>query len=131
MSSPPANANGHRRRQLRAQVLAEETHCALCGKLVDKNLGFLDGQHSPRCTRTDCGGCIPHPDRAEVDEIIPRSRGGNPLDRANTTLVCRRCNQIKGDRSFEWAQAEIARRRSSDPGRLVAGGSTTTTLVDW
>ena len=30
----PRQANGHRRRQVRAAVLAEETHCAICGTEV-------------------------------------------------------------------------------------------------
>ena len=34
------NANGHRRRQVRAQVLAEETNCAICGEPVNKTLTY-------------------------------------------------------------------------------------------
>ena len=30
----PRQSNGHRRRQVRAAVLAEETHCAICGTEV-------------------------------------------------------------------------------------------------
>lgn len=92
MKSQPANANGHRRRQTRAQVLATETHCALCGGEVDKNLTFEWGKHSPRCRSESCPGCVPHPMRGEVDEITPRSRGGSAIDRDNTRLVHRKCN---------------------------------------
>ena len=82
MPSPNANpryANGHRRRQVRARVLREETHCALCGNQVDKTLPHgLEG--SP-----------------EVDEIIPVSLGGSPYLRSNCRLVHRLCNQKRGN----------------------------------
>lgn len=75
----PRVANGHRRRQLRAQVLAEEDDCGICGRPVDTTL--------------------PHglPHSPEVDEIVPVSRGGNPYDRANCRLVHRLCNQRRGN----------------------------------
>ena len=67
----PRRANGHRRNQLRAQVLREETHCWLCGEEVDRTLPpFLPG--SP-----------------EVDEVVPVSLGGDPLARANCRLAHR------------------------------------------
>lgn len=80
--------NGHRRNELRARVLAEETHCHLCRGWVDKTLGMVPGRHGPRC-KGDCAGCIPHDMRAEVDEIIPVSRGGDPYARTNTRLAHR------------------------------------------
>ena len=102
MSTPPANANGHRRRQLRARVLAEETHCALCGTRVDKTLGMQRGIHGPRCPG-DCTGCVPDPQRAEVDEDLPRSRGGSPYERTNCRLMHRACNNAKGKLTIaEW-----------------------------
>ncbi|MFT3971708.1 MAG: HNH endonuclease [Micropruina sp.] len=79
-------------------MLAEETVCHLCGQPVDKSLGMLEGRHGPRCTGNGCSGCVPHPMRAEVDEIIPVSLGGNPYDRGNTRLSHRACNQAKGNR---------------------------------
>lgn len=51
----PRNANGHRRRRLRARVIAHYRDCALCGRPVDKTLHHLD------------------PGAPEVDEIIPVS----------------------------------------------------------
>jgi hypothetical protein len=65
-------ANGHRRRELRKRVLATENVCGICGQVVDKTLHYLD------------------PMAPEVDEIIPVSRGGDPLARANTRLAHRR-----------------------------------------
>lgn len=75
----PRYANGHRRRQLRAAVLAEEDNCGLCGRPVAKDLP---------------AGL---PDSAEVDEIVPVSLGGNPFDRANARLAHRLCNQRRGN----------------------------------
>jgi len=75
----PRVQNGHRRRQLRAQVLAEEDVCWLCGNPVNKDLP------------------AGHPMAAEVDEIIPVSRGGNPYDRSNCRLAHRLHNQQRGN----------------------------------
>lgn len=96
------NANGARRRAIRARVLAEETHCAICGQWVDKGLK------------------TPDPMSPEVDEDVPRVRGGSQYDRANTHLTHRRCNQAKGKRTL----AEHAARQQ--PVEV-----TTTTLVQW
>src|SRR4051794_3758265 len=75
----PRVANGHRRRILRAQVLAEEDTCHLCGKPVDVTLR---------------SGLNESP---EIDEIIPVSRGGSPYDRSNVALSHRLCNVRKGN----------------------------------
>jgi 5-methylcytosine-specific restriction endonuclease McrA len=75
----PRYANGHRRRRLRTQVLAEEDCCWLCGRFVDKDLPYLD------------------PWSAVVDEVIPISKGGSPYDRGNLRLAHRRCNARRGD----------------------------------
>lgn len=103
------NANGHRRREVRARVLAEEHTCGLCDKPVDKSLGMVKNQHSQRCTDRLCTGCVPHRMRAEVDEDIPRSRGGSPYDRSNTHLLHRACNQWKKTQTLEEARARWAR----------------------
>ena len=90
MVTNPRNRNGARRRQLRARVLAAYDTCAICGKPVDKSL------------RT------PHPLSAEVDEIIPVSRGGNPLAWDNVRLTHRRCNRLKSNKSDDYARARLA-----------------------
>jgi 5-methylcytosine-specific restriction endonuclease McrA len=71
--------NGHRRRQVRARVLAEEDTCGICHQWVDVTLP---------------AGL---PESPEVDEIQPVSRGGNPLDRDNCRLAHRLCNQRRGN----------------------------------
>lgn len=74
-------SNGHRRRKLRAQVLAEEDVCGICGQPVDKDLpAGLPGS-------------------AEVDEVLPVSRGGSPYARENCRLTHRLCNQKRGNDS--------------------------------
>jgi 5-methylcytosine-specific restriction endonuclease McrA len=72
-------ANGHRRRTVRAQVMAEEDNCHICGLPVDKELPpYLPG--SPT-----------------VDELIPVSKGGSPYDRSNTALAHFGCNVRRGN----------------------------------
>jgi 5-methylcytosine-specific restriction endonuclease McrA len=74
-------ANGHRRRQVRAEVFRDEDHCGICGQLVDKTLPpYL-------------------PASPEVDEIVPVSKGGSPFDRDNCRLTHRRCNARRGNGS--------------------------------
>lgn len=79
MASNVRYANGHRRRSIRARLLATCDVCAICGKPIDTTLK------------------TPHPMSAEVDEIVPVSRGGDPLDIRNCQLVHRSCNQRKGN----------------------------------
>lgn len=83
----PRQANGHRRRQLRARVLREEDECWRCGLPVDKTLPpHLDG--SP-----------------EVDEVIAVALGGDPLDRANARLAHRLCNVQAGEQTKKQLKA--------------------------
>ena len=81
MANNPRYANGHRRRQIRKRLLASEDICAICGLPIDKSLK------------------TPHPMSAEVDEIIPVSKGGNPLDIRNCRLVHRICNARRGNKT--------------------------------
>lgn len=122
MRTRAANANGHRRRQLRTRVLAEEDRCALCDQWVDKTLTFLPGRHGPKCRGGECAGCIPHPKRAEVDEDIPRSRKGSPLERDNTRLMHRECNRWKSTMTLTEARAKRANTQQA---------KTITNLVSW
>jgi 5-methylcytosine-specific restriction endonuclease McrA len=71
--------NGHRRRQLRAVVLAEEDECWLCHRPVDPEL-----KH-------------PHPWSATIDEVVPVSKGGSPYSRDNVRLAHRVCNIRRGN----------------------------------
>ena len=69
-------------KRVRAQALKQAidnniTHCAICG------VG-LDYEYTRR------------PNSAEVDHIIPYSKGGTDT-LGNTTVICRWCNQRKGN----------------------------------
>lgn len=87
MANNPRQANGHRRRQLRARVLREEDDCWRCGLPVDKTLPpHLDG--SP-----------------EIDEVIAFALGGDPLDRANVRLAHRLCNIRAGQQAKQTLKA--------------------------
>ena len=62
----PRYANGSRRRAIRRRWLAIGAPCALCGRAIDYSLPAGD------------------PMSFEVDEIVPVSCGGDPLDFGNT-----------------------------------------------
>ena len=87
--SNPRRSNGHRRDMLRRRVLAAYDNCAICGRPVDKTLRS------------------PHPMSAEVDELIPVSRGGDPLSFNNCRLTHRRCNRIKSDKTDAYARSHL------------------------
>jgi 5-methylcytosine-specific restriction endonuclease McrA len=101
------NENGHRRRELVKRVKATESDCALCDEPVDKTLTMDWGKHSRRCTDKTCRGCVPHDRSAEVDEDIPRSRGGSPYERSNCHLMHRACNRYKGNMTLAEARAKF------------------------
>lgn len=92
------NANGGRRRKLTRRVILSENTCGICGQPVDKSLDRLPGVHNPSCRNPACSGCKLHPLRAEVDEILPVSKGGSPIQRSNMRLTHRICNQRRGNR---------------------------------
>jgi 5-methylcytosine-specific restriction endonuclease McrA len=76
----PRNANGNARRKLRARLKAEGRPCHLCGLPINYSL--------------PAGG----PWSFEVDELVPVSRGGDPLDYSNVDAAHRICNQRRGNR---------------------------------
>ncbi len=98
MTSPSANANGAARRKVKAQVLAEEDTCHICGHPVDKTLTVTWGKHGKRCPGDGCPGCSPHPMSPVIDELIPRSKGGSPTNRANCRLAHWRCNRKRSNK---------------------------------
>ena len=77
----PRRANGTRRTALRRRVAAKGLPCHLCGKPIDYSLP------------------AGHPMAYELDEIVPVSKGGDPLDPDNTGPAHRICNQRKGNGS--------------------------------
>ena len=81
--SNPRRVNGTRRNRIRERWKAIGDPCALCGLEIDYSL-------PPG-----------HPMSFEVDEKVPVSRGGDPLDFENTQPSHRICNQKKGNRMVE------------------------------
>ena len=80
MSGNPRNRNGNARRKLRARLRAEGRPCHICGQPIDYSLPSGD------------------PWSFEVDELLPVSRGGNPLDYSNVDAAHRICNQRRGNK---------------------------------
>lgn len=94
-------ANGSARDKLRRRVLREEDVCHLCDQAVDKALSHgLPG--SP-----------------EVDELVPVTYGGDPLDRANCSLAHRYCNRLRWHGPVALARQRLA----ADPPRFALDGS--------
>ena len=89
MANNPRYANGNARRKLRRRWAAIGAPCALCGRPIDYSLGFVT---DPRTGKKRM-----HPMAFVVDEIVPVSKGGNPLDFANTQPTHWICNARKGD----------------------------------
>ena len=54
-----------------------------------------------------CGGELA-PERATLDHVEPRSRGG-PDEEWNVLLACHRCNRRKGARSIESCVCQLRR----------------------
>lgn len=98
--SNPRRSNGRRRDMLRRRVLAAYDTCAICGRPVDKTLKS------------------PHPMSAEVDELIPVSRGGDPYSFANCRLTHRICNRFKSDKTDEHARALLAGKQTIKPSSM-------------
>jgi hypothetical protein len=85
----PRKANGTKRNAIRARWRAIGDPCHLCGKPIDYSLGMVTDQRT--------GKRRPHPMSFVVDEIVPVSKGGDPLDFANTQPAHWLCNARKGD----------------------------------
>ncbi|MFT8639033.1 HNH endonuclease signature motif containing protein [Bifidobacterium sp.] len=85
----PRRANGSRRDAVVARVRAAYETCAICGGHIDRRLK------------------TPHPLSAEVDEIVPVSRGGSPYMFSNCRLTHRQCNRMKSNRSDAYARAQM------------------------
>lgn len=80
MAANPRVSNGAARRALREWLRAQGRPCHICGGAIDYSLPSG------------------HPMSFEVDEIVPVSLGGDPLDRENVDAAHRVCNQRRGNR---------------------------------
>lgn len=93
MTKPnPRRANGSRRTALRNRVAAMGLPCHLCGNQIDYSLTtYVDPKDGKRKR---------HPLSFELDELVPVSKGGNPLDPNNVAPAHRICNQKRGNKAF-------------------------------
>lgn len=115
MPSNPRNRNGNARRKLRIWLKAQGRPCWIC-----RAFG-LDGE-------IDYSLPARHPLSFEVDELVPVSKGGSPLDRGNVDAAHRRCNQWRGNRSV----AEVMRlARDGGPRPEAAYSVEGTTSREW
>lgn len=83
-------ANGARRRALRAWLAAQGLPCHICGQPIDYDLDWYVDPRDGRVKR--------HPMSFEVDELIPVSLGGSPIDRSNVAPAHRICNERRGNK---------------------------------
>lgn len=104
MSKPnPRSKNGNARRKLRARLKAEGRGCWIC-----RAFGRPD--------RIDYDLPPNHPGAFEVDELVPVSKGGSPLDYSNVSAVHRACNQWRGNRSVQEVMIAARGRRQGANG---------------
>lgn len=73
-------ANGHARREVRRWLAAQGLPCHICGMPIDYSLP------------------AGHPMSFEVDELVPVSMGGSPIDRSNVAPAHRVCNEKRGNK---------------------------------
>lgn len=85
----PRYANGSTRRKIRKRWIARGEPCHICGKPIDYSLGMI--------VDPSTGKRKPHPMSLAIDEIVPVSKGGDPLDFANTRPTHWICNARRGD----------------------------------
>lgn len=64
--------------KVRAEVLRDASHCAVCFRALD----FNAPARSPRAP--------------SVDHVLPLAHGGEPFERTNLQAVCVSCNSRKG-----------------------------------
>ena len=88
----PRYANGAARNKLRARWKSIGAPCALCGKPIDYDLGYIIDQAT--------GKKRLHPMAFVVDEIIPVSKGGDPLLFDNTRPAHWICNAKRGNGDY-------------------------------
>lgn len=80
---PPRRPQGNEWKELRRSVIDAETHCGICGEVVDKS---LTGIHKLGPT---------------VDHIIPLEFGGDYYDRDNLRLAHFGCNARQGQKQLK------------------------------
>lgn len=93
------SSNGNARRKLRAWLKAQQRPCWIC-------------QAFGRDGTIDYSLPSGHPYSFEMDELVPVSKGGSPIDRGNVDATHRCCNQWRGNKSVATVLV-MARRGAS------------------
>ncbi|MBR3328444.1 MAG: HNH endonuclease [Atopobiaceae bacterium] len=93
----PRYANGARRRAIRDRWRAIGAPCGICHHPIDYSLGMVTYYTEDPETGERIAHRKPHPMSFVVDEIVPVSKGGDPLDFANTRPAHWVCNARRGD----------------------------------
>ena len=109
------SSNGNARRKLRSWLKAQGRPCWIC-------------QAFGRDGTIDYSLPAGHPYAFEVDELVPVSKGGSPIDRTNVDAAHRCCNQWRGNKSVETVIRIARQGAASDPKTFSAVG---TTSRDW
>ena len=91
----PRYSNGQARTKLRARLKAEGRGCWIC-----REFGRPDAIDYSLPAR--------HPRSFEVDDLLPVSLGGDPVDYANVDAAHRECNIWRGNKTVSQVRA-IAR----------------------
>lgn len=81
------------RDRLWRRVRSEERRCHLCGYPIDYGAKHLDRR------------------AFELDELVPVSLGGDPLDYSNVDAAHRCCNQWRGNKQVTQGVRSMCRRR--------------------
>lgn len=100
----PRYANGARRRALAARVKAMGMPCWICGLPIDPMRKAGD------------------PLSFELDELVPVSKGGSPVDPGNVAPSHRCCNAWRGNKSIDRVasiRAEVRARFGPWPSALA------------
>lgn len=85
----------------RKKILATQEVCALCGKVVDKNLKF------------------PNPLSPSIDHIIPIAKGGHPAALENLQLTHLKCNQAKSTKLVYERNKDLVKQAEKLSNRIL------------
>ena len=88
MSKNPRYSNGSARRKLRRWLRDQHRPCWICAAF---------GRNATIDYDLPAG----HPGSFEVDELIPVSLGGDPLDKSNVDAVHRACNEWRHNKTVD------------------------------
>ena len=97
----PRSKNGAARRRVRNWLRLQGRPCWICGAPIDYSL--------PKG----------HPYAFEVDELIPISKGGSPIDKRNVDAAHRCCNQWRGNKDVAEVLAITRGAPETMPGQPV------------